>query len=349
MFADFIAPDDCRWARVLERVRHDVYHLPQYAVVAAKHEGGTPVGFYACEGQREILIPLLLRNLPAEFGIANLKDATSPYGYPGPVSTHAKDSDWIHRSLTALQDVGSGNGIITAFLRLHPLRGLAPEELTGHGTVVRHGPIVYVDLTKTPDQVHAETRSNHKRNIRRLQQAGFVTRMDDWNLYAGFGSLYRATMERLGATDFYFFRDAYFDDLRHLLQERLHFCAVLAPDGQLSAAGVFTETDGIAEYHLGGTAAAYLKYAPSKLMFDAVIRWGRSIGAEVLNLGGGMGAQAGSLFQFKAGFSDLRAEFHTMRIILDESRYSDLVLPWVAHGGAMKSDQEYFPLYRKPL
>ena len=350
MFADFISPDDCCWARVLERVPHDVYHLPQYAVVTAKHEGGKPVAFYARAGQKEILIPLLLKALPAQLEASGeWKDATSPYGYPGPVTTHPHDSRWLEESLSALQNLGSGHGIVTAFLRLHPLRGVTADTFAGHGIVVHHGPIVYVDLTRTLDELQAGTRLNHKRNIRRLAQAGFMTSVDDWSIYPAFGSLYRATMERVRAADFYFFSDAYFEDLRRMLKERLHFFAVVAPGGQLAAAGLFTETDGIVEYHLGGTATAYLRQAPSKLMFDAVIRWGKSIGAEVLNLGGGMGGRAGSLFEFKAGFSHSRAQFHTVRMILDEPLYADLAHGWRARGGNVQAVETFFPIYRMDL
>jgi hypothetical protein len=199
------------------------------------------------------------------------------------------------------------------------------------------------------DELQAETRVNHKWNIRALEKSGFITRLDEWSIYPAFGSLYRATMDLLRAADFYFFSDAYFDDLSRMLKGRLHLCAVLAPDGRLAAAGLFTETDGIVEYHLGGTATAYRKQAPSKLMFDAVIRWGKSIGAAVLNLGGGMGGRAGSLFEFKAGFSHSRAQFHTVRMILDELLYADLARTWRECGGNVEAVEDYFPIYRKRL
>ncbi len=116
-------------------------------------------------------------------------------------------------------------------------------------------------------------------------------------------------MERLKAADFYFFSDGYFDDLRHMLKGRLHFCTVLSPDGQLAAAGLFTQTDEIVQHHLGATAPAYRKYAPSKLMLDAVIRWGKSIGAAVMHLGGGVGGRAESVFELKPGSARLAPSF----------------------------------------
>jgi lipid II:glycine glycyltransferase (peptidoglycan interpeptide bridge formation enzyme) len=221
--------------------------------------------------------------------------------------------------------------------------------IVGHGTVVYHGPIVYVDLRKTLAELTADTRENHRRNIRRLESAGFITTIDDWSLYAAFGSLYRATMERVAAATFYFFSDAYFQDIRHMLGRHLHLCAVLAPNGELAAAGLFTETDGIVEYHLGGTAEPYLRHAASKLMFDTIRRWAKGAGCVLLNLGGGIGGHPGPLLNFKAGFSRSLAPFHTVGMVFDTRRYSQLTRLWRERSDCPEAVESYFPIYRQPL
>lgn len=350
MFADFISPDDPRWARVLQRASHDVYHLPEYALFAAGHESALPVAFYAeCSG-REILIPLLIKKLPPELDAPpGWQDAASPYGYPGPLGTHRADDRWVSEWMALFHEVASKHDVISAFVRLHPLRGIPVDILAAYATVVYHGPVVYVDLAKKPDQLRAETRLNHRRNIQKLEQAGFTTSIDDWSAYAAFGSLYRETMRRVAAAEFYFFSDAYFCELRSRLRERLHLVAVRAPNGDVAAAGLFTETDRILEYHLGGTAQSYLSRAPSKLMFDRVRRWGNSSGAELLNLGGGTGGRADSLFEFKAGFSPLRAPFHTFRVVLDPRKYHDLARIWRERCAGSAEPESYFPIYRTHL
>lgn len=349
MIADFISPGDSRWLGVLERVPHDVYHLPEYAVFSARHEGGTPCAFYVESSRRELLIPLLIRPLPAEIGAPpGWNDATSPYGYPGPIATQPFDRDWIQQSLRTFQELAKEHRILTAFLRLHPLRGIPHEAMAACGSTVHHGDVVYVDLTRTSDEIWADTGTNHRRNIRRMLEAGFSETIDDWSAYPSFAALYRATMDRVNASPFYFFSDAYFRDLREMLPAQLHLSTIRAPHGEIAAAGLFTRTDGIVEYHLSGTAAAFRRQAPSKLMLDAVRRWATTTGAALMNFGGGTGGQANSLFEFKSGFSRSRAPFHTVRMIFDAPLYAALTRSGSEQNGSPRSDTGFFPVYREP-
>ncbi len=122
---------------------------------------------------------------------------------------------------------------------------------------------------------------------------------------------------------------------------------VLTDTNEVAAAGLFVVTDGIVQYHLGGTATPFLSLAPSKLMFDFMWRWAQERAHRVLHLGGGVGGVEDSLFQFKAGFSSTRGEFQTYRIILDHKRNSSL--EQAANLQISSSDQEaaaFFPAYR---
>ena len=349
MTADFISPADSRWLGVIGRAPHDVYHLPEYAACCARHEHGTPCAFYAESGGRELLIPLLIRPLPDDIGAPpGWHDAASPYGYPGPIATQPFDRDWIEQSLRRFQALARENRILTAFLRLHPLRGIPPETIAACGSTVHHGDVVYVDLTRTPDQIWADTCTNHRRNIKRMLEAGFSETIDDWSAYSAFAALYRATMDRVNASPFYFFTDAYFHDLRATLPTQLHLFTIREPHGEIAAAGLFTNTNGIVEYHLSGTAAAFRQHAPSKLMLDAVRRWAKTTGAAVMNFGGGTGGQVNSLFEFKTGFSRLRAPFHTVRMIFDAPLYAALTTNASERNGLTPSVDGFFPVYREP-
>ena len=349
MTADFIAPDDPRWLGVLERTPHDVYHLPEYAIFSARHEGGTPCAFYATSRRQALLIPLLIRPLPTEIGAPpGWKDAASPYGYPGPIASPPFDSVWIRQALRAFQELAHENRILTAFLRLHPLRGIPHETLTACGSTVHHGDVVYIDLTRTADEIWANTCTNHRRNIKRMLEAGFTEHIDDWDAYPSFGPMYRATMDRVNASPFYFFSDTYLRELREMLDVQLHLFTIRSPQGDIASAGLFMHTNGIVEYHLSGTAAAFRHHAPSKLMLDAVRRWGARTGAAQMNFGGGTGGQVNSLFEFKTGFSRSRAPFHTVRMIFDMPLYVALTGGRSDTAGPPRPDIGFFPLYREP-
>jgi lipid II:glycine glycyltransferase (peptidoglycan interpeptide bridge formation enzyme) len=116
------------------------------------------------------------------------------------------------------------------------------------------------------------------------------------------------------------------------LGDRLHLCTVQDPcSGVLASAGLFTaiNTD-IIQWHLCGTASAYLPLAPTKLEIDFIRRWAKEAGYQALHLGGGVGNRADSLFHFKAGFSPVYKEFYTYRLVLDDNRYAELSRMWQA-------------------
>jgi hypothetical protein len=344
--AEFIAPSDPRWRAFVARVPHDVYHLPEYVVAASRAEKGRPGAFYAESENTACLIPLLIRDLPEELGASReWYDAASPYGYPGLLATNPTDEVALIRFLTALRELGDAQGLVSAFIRLHPLLPLPSAALRSLGSVRTHGRVVHLDLTQSTEKLWSEARKNHGRGIRKLHRAGFVATMDDWGLYPEFIRLYKETMRRVAAAPFYFFARTYFEDVRAELLGQTHLCTVAAPDGRIACAGLFFEEAGIVQYHLSGTADEFLGVAPSKLMFDCVFRWSKERGNHVLHLGGGLGGREDSLFHFKAGFSPLRAEFQSLHVVFNQDRYRTLTSQI---DGAAAISPEFFPLYRAP-
>jgi hypothetical protein len=159
--------------------------------------------------------------------------------------------------------------------------------------------------------------------------------------------MYAATMARVSASQYYHFSDDYFDELRASMAGHLHIGSVRGPAGDVAASALFMRAGGIVSYHLSGTAAAHLRFAPSKLMLHVVRQWAKEQGAELLNLGGGFGGKAGPLYQFKAGFSRSQADFHTVRIVCDTERYDDLTRTRLEVRPIDTSTDEFFPSYRR--
>ena len=172
-------------------------------------------------------------------------------------------------------------------------------------------------------------------------------KMDDWTMFEEFIKIYTNTMSRISADQYYMFSDTYFAGLRSILGDCLHLCTVMSPGGELAAGGLFAVTERVVQYHLGGTSKKYLPLAPAKLMFHSVIRWAKEVGNEIFHLGGGIGGRSDSLFSFKNGFSKLRSDFYTYRMILDDDRYAALVhLSRENCDRPTDYDREFFPAYR---
>lgn len=337
--ATLLDVDAPEWAMVLHAGRYDFYHLPAYAALCAGELGGEARALYVTDDTRILLLPLVIRSIPG-----GGCDATSPYGYPGPIGNANDDSAFLRMALVAGLSMLRDAGIVSVFVRLHPL--LNPHPPMGLGTLVRHGETVSIDLTLRAEQLWAQTRLNHRRDITRALQMGFVARMDDnWGHLEAFKDLYRLTMARRAAASFYFFDDLYFDGLRDALGESLRLC-IVEKDGDIAAAGMFVETNGIVQYHLSGTADAFRMFQPTKLMMHFVRGWAKNRGNRVLHLGGGVGGADDSLLRFKVGFSPLRHIFATLRMVTDEREYRRLV---AAHDPYLDQGERtgYFPSYRQ--
>ena len=76
-------------------------------------------------------------------------------------------------------------------------------------------------------------------------------------------------------------------------------------------------------------------------------RWAKERGDQRLHLGGGVGGADDSLMHFKAGFSDERHVFRTLRVVVDAAEYAP------ARGrprprASIPTDLDgFFPLYRR--
>jgi hypothetical protein len=344
MHTDFLSPSDSRWNEALRALRHDIYDLPEYVAVCVRCEEAAPVAFYAREGAQFALIPLLQRALPSSLGAPlSWSDATSPYGYSSALFTGG--TEWCFRAVNEFVKACAERQIISVFVRLHPLLP-SVLALDSAGNRVRHGETVYVDLTVPELLLRNQQRRDHKYDIRYLHAQGFKIVVDDWSLYDPFMQIYWETMRRVNADQYYLFPADYFQDLRQALGSRLHLFSVLAPDCSIASAGLFTETEGIVEFHLSGTAQEYRRLAPTKFMLDCAINWAKAAGNRVLHLGGGVGSRNDALFQFKTGFSNLRSGFETWRVICDQKRYDELTKDAGVYDASI---DRFFPAYRAPL
>jgi len=350
MRAEFIGAGDPRWPEFLAASRHDFYHLPAYVDLCARQEGGAAAAFLASEGGSAMLVPLVLRPLPPGLDPAPAwRDAGAPYGYPCPLLRGAPAEATVAAFLAAFREAGAAAGIVSAFMRFHPLLELPPGPFRTQGVLVDEGDTVYLDLTQAAEELGRQTRANHLADARKLEREGFRVLVDDWGRLADFVRIYEETMEFHAADGFYRFGRRYFEDLRGCLGQRLHLCLVQAPGGEAAAAGLFTRVDGLMQFHLSGTGAAYRRAGPAKLMLIHMRDWARARGVRALHLGGGVGCREDSLAFFKQGFSKLRGRYRTFRMVLRPDLYGELVRRRdLGAGSGPDPDSAFFPGYRSP-
>jgi sugar O-acyltransferase (sialic acid O-acetyltransferase NeuD family) len=351
----FVQPGDPRWTELLSRAEHDLYHLPEYVEVTARHEGGEPVAVVITDGRNSLMLPLVLRPMAIAgcLGAPDYRDAISPYGYPHPLlipSDAPPGEAFVRAALSELSAAFRERRIITAFVRLHPLLDFPVEEAVALGPIVEHGETVAIDLRENPRQILAGMRENHARWIRKgLRAEHRFCLADSPADIAEFVDIYTENMAYVDASAYYFFSNEYFQSLVERLPGRVHL-AFLEIDGERACGMVFSEVGGIAEYHLGGTRSRFRRQSPMVLLTYEVARFAQARDNRVLHLGGGVGGGVDSLFLFKAGFSPLRFPFRTWRIVADPKAYSQLVNRWEERAGtAADLPTGYFPAYRKPI
>lgn len=341
MIAEFVTPTDARWPGVLKRVQHDVYHLPEYVSFAAVSEGGTPCAFLAEAEEAFLFVPLLVHSLPSIFNSEGY-DAANPYGYPTPLFWG--NPERFQELIEQFTESARQAGIISVFLRLHPLIEVPLEILAHHGEVVQHGATVVVDLTKDLPELEADIRKGYRYDVRRLQKAGFQVVWDNWQMLEAFAMLYHDTMRRIGTSEKYLFSVDYFENLRGYLDDRLQLCCVMSRDGDLAGGALITRCNGIAQYHLSAVADEFISLSPSKLVLSDAIRRLKQDGIRLFHLGGGVGASSDSLFHFKTGFAKSRTNFATCRIITNREEYDRLA---IVAGPSSQHSEQFFPTYRR--
>ena len=339
------------WMGILGQiVQHDFHHLPQYHRVEEHRLKGMAHLFTYCDGDYVIALPLLLRRVGDEF--PGLNDATSAYGYGGPVASHQRMPEPVVRAFqAALREELAERHVIAVFSRLHPLIA-GHDLLAGLGECRPIGQTVSIDLSLSLEKQRAQYRDTYNRRVSKQRREGTIACLhDEGKQHLGdFVSIYEETMRRVKAEGSYFFGQDYFSQLACELGSLLHlFVAVIGRN--VAAAGLFTICDGIVQYYLGGTRDEFLKLSPMALIFDTVRLWANEIGARVFHLGGGVGAKEDSLFHFKAGFSDRRHNFATWRWIVAPEIYHDLCERQTRKNklqGLEPTSADYFPAYRCP-
>lgn len=347
MELEFVGENAPAWSALIGALPHDIYHLPSYVAMAAAQQPADSKAearaIIVRDGDRTMLLPMIIRQIPGE---ETGRDAISPYGYPGPLLQGAYDPDFVAGASTAMVARLREEGIVSLFVRTHPLLNRELLGCEAVGSVVEHGETVSIDLTATAEEIWSGTRSRYRSYINGAIRAGRRAFIDEgWEHEAAFVEMYTATMQRVGASPDYMFGADYVQALRTALGSRLHLC-VVGIDGTIAAAGLFTEEGGIVQYHLSGTNEAFERERPTMLMLHFVRGFMKERHNRVMHLGGGLGGAQDSLFEFKAGFSRQRQPFRTWRVVIDPDRYA--ALSRARQPGADPADTGgFFPLYRR--
>lgn len=266
-----------------------------------------------------LVAPLIVRDIPG----AQLRDAISPYGYPGGETPAGSPDpaavDW------------SGTGLVSIFIR---------DRVGGEGCLrggSERGVVQVADprkasgvRTRLQEQIRASARAGY--GVERIPgpEAGEDQR-------ASFERAYAETMRRNEAAERYLFGSAYFEAI--LASPRSWLLLARDGSGAPAAGAIAVISDGFLHYFLGGTLDRKLEDSPMKSIFAELIEQARELELP-LSLGGGLRPGDG-LERFKRGFANATLPFRTHEVVCDPDAYERL-------SAGIEAEADFFPLYRAP-
>lgn len=318
----------------------DSYYSYEYGHLFAKQENGTLFAAYYEDNDCKIFYPFIVRKVPNVN--LTLYDIVTPYGYGGPILEGKSKS--FEEFYALFCSYCHSKDIITETIRFHPFyknyrfcSQVMDIEYIRKTTAV--------DLTKQLHEIRESYTDANKRNIKKATKNNltcFIATPTKENIDI-FIKMYKETMDRNTASEFYYFSDEYFyEQVKPTdISETLLLFSQL--DNEVIAGAMVIIGQEYAHYHLGASKTRFLEYRPNNLLFDFMIEVCKFKGAKKLHLGGGYQENDG-LFKYKASFTDHHHfDYYIGKKIHNEETY-DQVMKYL--NSFYELEGNYFPSYR---
>lgn len=347
--------NDPAWKETLRGLPHETYQRPEYVALEARRTCSLPRAMRLTDdsGQKVFLLPYLLRDcaeVDPSITPGTVWDVVSPYGYPGYLFNNAarQDPHFRRQALKELLGHWRTEGVCSAFLRLNPILNDDTSELNELDCQLTTSQTISIELTGAEEEIWNNVHRKLRTTIRRSRRIDCVVREVDYepNITV-FQEIYEDTMARASAKSTYYFGREYFQELASLGDD-VHIL-VVEFGGEIVAATIVLECGEIVQAHLAGTRSEHINLSPLCILLYEAGLWAKSRGNRLLHLGGGLGGAEDKLLSFKSKFSPMRHNFTSVRIVVDQPRYQDLVkrrAQAVSTTRDTPRDPNYFPAYR---
>lgn len=292
----------------------DIYFTEEYSNLFKDTEfGGEPCQI-TCAG---IDYRFYKRSIPD----THYFDIVSPYGYSGPVRIGDLFSGYYAQSafLNTFYDWCNKNNIISEFARLHPFE---TEWVQTEGKHYEHD-IYYINLNQSEEEIWKGFDKGCKSAVKQQEKTYWIhfgnARLDGWYPYFKKSPNYQ-------------FGKPFLKDVLALPEANL--ITTCTSMNTVSGAIFLTYGDYCHYFLAAGGNQNYL-------LWEA-IKWAKSQGCKIFNLGGGLKA-GDSLESFKKSFTKTSKPFFTYRKIHNLEVYKELC----QKKGVVPDLDGYFPAYRR--
>lgn len=337
------------WKKILKQFpKADIYYLPEYVKAFAENGDGEPVFIYYTGEKMQGINIVMKRSVPVpqelsaeDAYLREYVDYATPYGYGGFLFEGVCDKEQMQLFKKTYFDFCRDQKVVAEFVRFHPvIRNV--DALCETIPTIDLGNTVCMDIS-SEEMIWNNLSSKNRNMIRKAQKSGVQVY---WGrepaLFESFEEIYRETMDKVGAQDYYYFKKEFYDSILYdLKQHAMIFYAKL--EDQIIAASIILYDGNALHYHLSASHRAYLSYAPTNLILYEAACWGSKLGAKTFHLGGGLGGSSTDpLYHFKKQFNrNADCTFSIGRVKMNEAVYDRL---WELNN--QKKETGFFPAYR---
>ncbi len=335
---------------VKEFENHDVYYLPQYTKAFRLHGDGEPLLFFYESPDTRAVNVVMKRDIAAALpfsGVLSDKtyfDLSTPYGYGGFLIEGDRSEAAVKKLDEAYCEYCRQNGIVSEFVRFHPL-------LKNYGCltpmyeIVEMGKTIFLDLS-SPGVIDGNIRPQTHNRIRKAQRDCVgVSSGNSPEIFTLFSEMYNETMSRNQAKPYYFFSHEFFDSIRRDMPDNAVIFYALCC-GHVAAMELVIYGNHKMHSHLQASKKDYQHLSPVPLLLYTEALWGCENGIREFHLGGGLGSADDNIYQFKSNFNrNADTRFHAGRKIFDRDKY-DRLLQLRNQTLAAAERPGFFPEYR---
>lgn len=323
----------------------DLYFDPNYAKIYENIDGKSETFHFTCP-YGQMRNTFILRPVKWALDGKQWFDIVTPYGYGGPVVLSCTD---MEKLMAAYREAFTAycleHNIVCEFIRFHLFDNVDVRQHY-YGETMNVLDNVVVDTALSYETIRMNYEHKVRKNVNKAISNGLTMCIErSLDHLEDFLGIYYATMDRNQATDYYYFKRSYFEDIARLLPENFMYFHVMKEGKVISTELVLCSED-YAYSFLGGTDTEYYAMRPNDFLKDAIIRWCSDTGRKYFVLGGGYHREDG-IYRYKRSFTKAPdVPFYVGRAILNREAYDRFVELRAAEAPDFDRDSAYFPLYR---
>ncbi len=344
---DFLSKD--KWHDIVKD--KEVYYQWEYIDAFYQNKEGEPFLAYAKYNNDYVFNVYFKRDIADDKLFKNKIEANkhfdliTPYGYGGIDIIGNENQELLEFYFKEFENYCIENNIVSEFVRLNPLSDNYRFYSNTDYELIQFSKTIYMRLDNE-EQIWNDMESSCRNKIRKAQKNGLTIKTGfDKEMFEEFIKIYKETMRRDNAIDYYYFGNNFFDSIFENMKDYSTIYTVYFENQPINSVMVIYNNENC-HYHLSGTLSEYMKLGSNNLSLYEIAKDCCKKGYKRFHLGGGYGGDESPLLNFKKSFNkNGELDFYLAKKIFNKEIYDKLVLIREKEENFDKNSN-YFPLYR---